>query len=78
MFTALDSLMFNLFSTVFFLAIVVLGICLILVAIFAVIIFIKRLIFGDDDCQNTVDNNDKKDKDAVVGFALKNNNIRRE
>lgn len=78
MFTALDSVMFNLLSTVFFLAIVVLGICLILVAIFAVIIFIKRLIFGDDDCQNTVDNNDKKDKDAVVGFALKNNNIRRE
>ena len=45
MFTALDSLMFNLLSTVFFLAIVVLGICLILVAIFAVIIFIKRLIY---------------------------------
>ena len=77
MFTAFDSLMFELLSSVFFVAMVVLIICLILVAIFAVFIFIKRLIFGVDD-ENKTDEKEKKDRDAVVGFALENNNIRRE
>lgn len=76
MFTAFDSLMFELLSSVFFVAIVLLIICLILIAIFAVLIFIKRLLFGTED-ENVVENN-KKDRDAVVGFALENNNIRRE
>lgn len=76
MFTAFDSLMFELLSSVFFVAIVLLIICLILIAIFAVLIFIKRLLFGMED-ENVVENN-KKDRDAVVGFALENNNIRRE
>lgn len=77
MFTAFDSLMFELLSSVFFVAMVVLIICLILIAIFAVFIFIKRLIFGVDD-ENKTDEKEKKDRDAVVGFALENNNIRRE
>ena len=77
MFTAFDSLMFELLSSVFFVAMAVLIICLILVAIFAVFIFIKRLIFGVDD-ENKTDEKEKKDRDAVVGFALENNNIRRE
>lgn len=77
MFTAFDSLMFELLSSVFFVAMVILIICLILVAIFAVFIFIKRLIFGVDD-ENKTDEKEKKDRDAVVGFALENNNIRRE
>lgn len=77
MFTAFDSLMFEILSSVFFVAMVVLIICLILVAIFAVFIFIKRLIFGVDD-ENKTDEKEKKDRDAVVGFALENNNIRRE
>jgi len=76
MFTLFDSTMFQILSPLFFLVGVMIVICLILVVIFSVLIFIKRLIFGFED-ENNQDES-KKDKDAVVGFALKNNNIRRE
>lgn len=76
MFTLFDSTMFQILSPLFFLVGVMIVICLILVVIFSVLIFIKRLIFGFED-ENNQDKS-KKDKDAVVGFALKNNNIRRE
>ena len=76
MFTLFDSTMFQILSPLFFLVGVMIVICLILVVIFSVLIFIKRLIFGFEDENNQ--GKSKKDKDAVVGFALKNNNIRRE
>ena len=77
MFAEMDSLMFSLCSTVFFVSMILLAIGLTLVVIFAICIFIKRLIFGVED-ESQIENKDKKNKDAVVGFALKNNNIRRE
>lgn len=77
MFAEMDSLMFSLCSTVFFIGMILLAICLTLVVIFAICIFIKRLIFSIED-ESQIENKDEKNKDAVVGFALKNNNIRRE
>lgn len=77
MFAEMDSLMFSLCSTVFFVSMILLAIGLTLVVIFAICIFIKRLIFGVED-ESQIENKDEKNKDAVVGFALKNNNIRRE
>ena len=77
MFAEMDSLMFSLCSTVFFVSMILLAIGLTLVVIFAICIFIKRLIFGVED-ESQIENKDNKNKDAVVGFALKNNNIRRE
>ena len=77
MFANIDSVMWQIFCAVGFCALAVFIICFILYIIIFICILIKRIIFGVDTQKDT---DEKKDdsKDAVVGFDLQNNNIRRE
>lgn len=77
MFTQVDSVMWQIFSAVGFCALAVFIICFILYCIIFVCILIKRMIFNTDE-QEVVNEKTKDSKDAVVGFALQNKNIRRE
>ena len=76
MFAQVDSVMWQLFSTVAFVALAVFGICLILYIVIFVCILIKRMLF--DSVEENTTQEQKESKDAVVGFALQNKNIRRE
>lgn len=77
MFTQIDSVMWQIFCAVGFCAFAVFIICLVLYIIIFMCILIKRIIFNDNIQED--DNTDTKgNKDAVVGFALQNKNIRRE
>ena len=76
MFTQVDSVMWQIFSTVAFVALAVFVVCLILYIIIFVCILIKRMIF--DSVEENTTQDQKESKDAVVGFALQNKNIRRE
>lgn len=76
MFTQVDSVMWQLFSTVAFVALAVFCVCLILYIVIFVCILIKRMIF--DSVEENTTQEQKEGKDAVVGFALQNKNIRRE
>ena len=76
MFTQVDSVMWQIFSTVAFVALAVFCVCLILYIIIFICILIKRMIF--DSVKENTTQDQKESKDAVVGFALQNKNIRRE
>lgn len=76
MFTQIDSVMWQIISPLFFLSLIFLVILFVIFIIILICIIIKRMIFGVDD--NVKENNKKDSKDAVVGFALENKNIRRE
>lgn len=76
MFAQVDSVMWQIFSTVAFAALAVFCVCLILYIVIFVCILIKRMIF--DSVEENTTQEQKESKDAVVGFALQNKNIRRE